>query len=211
LTLSSGTQSIASRKTALRAQLRATRSALSTEQRAIASAAIGARLVALNLPRFCRAIAVYLAKPEEANIDAFIKSLIARGATVATPNTQSDAAAPFHTLRDLDEVRLGRFGVREPLEHSQSTSYQPSELDLIIAPGLAFDEAGGRLGFGGGWYDRALQSGVLPVGVCFDCQMIGEVPREPHDVAMAAIVTESRLIDIDGRLTARLGVMNHAV
>ncbi|HVF09600.1 MAG TPA: 5-formyltetrahydrofolate cyclo-ligase [Abditibacteriaceae bacterium] len=213
-----------SRKAVLRGHLRAVRAALTDEQHAAASAAICARLLELNFARSFYKIGVYLATPEEANIDAFAASLLARGVTVAAPRTGKRvenspplikiggrAVPSFYTLSDLRAgVRPGSFGVREPLEYPGGVHYRPEELDLIIAPGLAFDARGGRLGFGGGWYDRALQRGVLQtgtlaLGVCFDCQIVDMVPRAEHDVPVATIVTENRIIDVEGLLAARLG------
>jgi 5-formyltetrahydrofolate cyclo-ligase len=171
---------------------------MTDEQRAAASSAICSHLIRLNLPVAFERIAVYLAKSDEANIDAFTEWLIARGVTVVAPSTLGGLAAPFYTLGDLqNDVRIGAFGVREPLAQPQGRSYQPHELDLIITPGLAFDESGGRLGFGGGWYDRALQSGTPALGVCFDCQIIDEVPREAHDALVSTIVTEGRRISVN--------------
>lgn len=189
-------ESIQTRKSMLRGQLRAARSALTPPQRAAASAAICARLMHLNFVHSSLTIAVYLATPQEANIDAFAESLITRGVTVVAPCTQGGAASWLYTLSDVRSgVKRGGFGVREPLEYSGGRNYRPADLDLIIAPGLAFDAHGGRLGFGGGWYDRALQAGTLAVGVCFDCQIVDSVPCEEHDMPVAAIVTESRIID----------------
>ena len=65
--------------------------------------------------------------------------------------------------------------------------------DVVIVPGLAFTAGGRRLGQGGGWYDRYLP-GVRPdcvlVGVCFDEQVLAELPVEPHDVAVDVVVTD---------------------
>ena len=70
-------------------------------------------------------------------------------------------------------------------------------IDLILVPGCGFDLEGGRLGRGGGYYDRFLagQVGVLKVGLCFECQMIDRLPTEAHDQSVDLIVTESRVID----------------
>ncbi len=70
---------------------------------------------------------------------------------------------------------------------------EPGEIDLICVPGLAFTEAGMRLGRGGGFYDRflrRLRPGALKIGVCFKAQLVPEIPHEPHDIAVDRVVTE---------------------
>lgn len=72
-----------------------------------------------------------------------------------------------------------------------------AEIDLIIVPGLAFTRDGRRLGRGGGFYDRflaRLPTRTTKIGVCFDLQMVGELPTEPHDERLDAVVTESGMV-----------------
>ena len=73
---------------------------------------------------------------------------------------------------------------------------EPASLDLVLAPGLAFDHDGGRLGQGGGYYDRLLTQ--LPastpvVALAFDCQITDQVPTTAHDIPVHRIVTESSI------------------
>jgi 5-formyltetrahydrofolate cyclo-ligase len=68
------------------------------------------------------------------------------------------------------------------------------DLDLVLVPGLAFDEKGARLGRGGGFYDRLLASKsatTLAMGVAFAFQLESKLPLEPHDVAMDAVLTDA--------------------
>jgi 5-formyltetrahydrofolate cyclo-ligase len=85
----------------------------------------------------------------------------------------------------------GAFGVREP---DCGTAAPPP--DLVIVPGLAFDPTGARLGRGKGFYDRWLGANptVRTLGVCFNCQVLESVPREPHDARVDAILTEEGFI-----------------
>lgn len=69
----------------------------------------------------------------------------------------------------------------------------PAAIDVVVVPGLAFTTAGERLGQGGGWYDRVLaqlRDDALTVGVCFEAQIVGAVPSEPHDVVLDVVVSE---------------------
>jgi len=190
--------------------MRAARGAMNAAQRAGASAAICARLMEmLNLHADSAPgrVAVYLGTAEEANIDAVAHWLMEQSVPVVAPRTA--AVLPFYDLRSLREgvgegVAVRAFGVREPEEFPGGKAWRPEDVSLILVPGLAFDQSGGRLGFGGGWYDRVLAHAPLSVGVCFDCQIVEYVPREAHDQPVAAVVTETRTIDVTGRFALNL-------
>jgi 5-formyltetrahydrofolate cyclo-ligase len=73
----------------------------------------------------------------------------------------------------------------------------PQNADLIVVPGIAFDVMGRRIGYGKGYYDRALHDlegeGKL-VGFCYDFQLVDEIIGEPHDVTMDMIITDKRVV-----------------
>lgn len=76
---------------------------------------------------------------------------------------------------------------------------RPEDVDLVIVPGLAFDERGGRLGRGAGFYDRvlgALRPSAWRIAVAFECQIVERVPMDEHDQRVHAIVTERRVIEV---------------
>ena len=100
-------------------------------------------------------------------------------------------SAPVLDEATMLEVR--RHGVPEP---ARGEAVAPAALRAILIPGLAFDARGGRLGRGGGFYDRFLQrleGNARPVliGVCFGVQVVERVPMEPHDRRVDRVVTES--------------------
>ena len=74
---------------------------------------------------------------------------------------------------------------------------EPTSVDVVVVPGLAFTAAGHRLGQGVGWYDRFLagtRADCLKIGVGFDVQVVDEVPTEPHDVPLDLVITESGVV-----------------
>jgi 5-formyltetrahydrofolate cyclo-ligase len=74
----------------------------------------------------------------------------------------------------------------------------PTAVDVVIVPGVAFAPDGARLGQGGGWYDRFLVSvrpGCVSIGVGFDAQVVDVLPTEPHDMPLDSIVTESGALE----------------
>jgi 5-formyltetrahydrofolate cyclo-ligase len=90
-----------------------------------------------------------------------------------------------------DEIRIGSFGVLEPIAGCPVVPL--NQLDFILVPGVAFDLVGRRLGRGKGFYDRLLaEVRGHKCGVAFDAQIVAEVPEEPHDIRVDSILTPTR-------------------
>ena len=89
------------------------------------------------------------------------------------------------------ELRQGSFGILEPTDNLICTDY--ASIDLAVIPGVAFTPEGVRLGRGMGFYDRLLShpafEHVYKMGICFPCQMMQELPSQPHDVRMSEVLT----------------------
>lgn len=107
---------------------------------------------------------------------------------VVLPVVTGDVMHFAEVAPDLSNLSQGAFGVMEPRE---GRVCDPSEIDFMLVPGMAFDRAGGRLGHGKGYYDRyfELYKGVT-AGVCFDFQMVDEVPCESFDRRVDMVVCE---------------------
>ncbi|MBB5352320.1 5-formyltetrahydrofolate cyclo-ligase [Haloferula luteola] len=90
----------------------------------------------------------------------------------------------FHEVHHLDDLRIGAFGIREP--HPDLAPGDPTDLDLILCPGLGFGRDGSRLGRGRGYYDRLLHlaPSAQRVGATFPCRIVDHLPTEPHDIPM---------------------------
>lgn len=132
-------------------------------------------------------IAVYAAMPGEVDLGG----LVAARAGIAWlfPRVCGDELR-FHQVRSLErDLATGAFGIFEPLEELADTP--TVEIDAFLCPGLAFDERGGRLGRGRGFYDRLLagaRPGAAKVGVCFPYQIVADTFAEPHDVRMDLVI-----------------------
>ena len=130
-------------------------------------------------------IAVYLATPTELNLDALAVELIRRNIIVCAPRPiAATSTMCFARLRDLGAVARGKYGVRAPI------SEEIVRPEIALVPGLAFDRNGGRLGMGGGYYDRVLGEVPVKVGVCFGHQIIDELPMQTHDIKMDWLASE---------------------
>jgi 5-formyltetrahydrofolate cyclo-ligase len=96
----------------------------------------------------------------------------------------------------MEVLRPGAWKILEP-HPERCPVVAVEEIDLIFVPGLAFTRTGGRLGRGGGFYDRFLagmRPGAMKVGVCFHAQLAGELPMEAHDHEVGVVVTEREVI-----------------
>lgn len=94
-------------------------------------------------------------------------------------------------VRSMDDLEPGPFGIKTP--GSNCHEIDPSDLDLVLVPGLAFDHGGHRVGFGGGYYDRFLKStspDTITLGVAYGFQLVEGIPASRHDVALDYVVTE---------------------
>lgn len=178
----------------IRAAMRARRRALTAAQRAAASEAVSAALLARADVRAAlaakRPFAVYLAAPHELDLAPFIAALWVADVTVAVPCW--DAASARYVLGAYDNTTPlveGASRIREPAE---VRPVAPADIGVWIVPGLAFTRAGGRLGYGGGWYDRLLGEaapGAVALGVAHVFQIVDALPVEPHDRTLSDVVS----------------------
>lgn len=134
-------------------------------------------------------IGVYLARPFEVSLDGLIAALWSDKHQLCAPRVDvANDQMAFWQLDSLENVEHGPWSVREPLAKREMTP------QIVLVPGLAFDVFGNRLGTGGGWYDRFLTPEMLKIGVCFDCQIVPNVPCETNDCAMDFVVSPERFI-----------------
>ncbi|WP_456369776.1 5-formyltetrahydrofolate cyclo-ligase [Thermodesulfatator atlanticus] len=190
-------QDISNYKKTLRKKILAKRNALSKERRKEFSEKIKNYL--LKSPYYLKSqkILFYASFGSEVETFEMIKEALAQGKEVYLPKTYvSQKKLRLFRVNSLKELKKGAYGILEPEEEKQEIS--PEELDLIILPGVAFDKKGGRLGYGGGFYDRLLEQApqAIKVALGFGCQLCDELPLEAHDVPADVIITEEGLHEI---------------
>ena len=99
----------------------------------------------------------------------------------------------FRKLERFDQLESVYSGLLEPIE-SKTNLVEPSDIDLLIVPGIAFDSEGFRMGFGGGYYDRFLQSFKgNTVSLAFQEQIVSDLPKEDHDIPVEKIITDEAI------------------
>ncbi len=180
-------------KAALRRSMRARRAAVEPAALSAASASVCARVLA-RFPPAAHAGAtwsLFAALPEELDPTTIARAAEAAGVTTLYPRVEHGELT-FVPSR-LDALVPGHFGVREP----RGPGAPLAEARLVIVPGLAFDAHGGRLGYGRGYYDRAIvrareaTPAPLFVGFALDLQRVERVPTTADDQPLDALVTES--------------------
>ena len=96
-------------------------------------------------------------------------------------------------ISNLGQLKKSTLGILEP--DGKCETEKPKNIDLVIVPGIAFDEQGNRIGFGKGFYDTLLKKTKCPkVALAYDFQIMQSIPCEKHDVPMDIIITEKRII-----------------
>jgi 5-formyltetrahydrofolate cyclo-ligase len=139
-------------------------------------------------------IGLYAALPDEAPTQGYAKWFHEAGhrlalpwfATRASPMAFRQLASPY----DEDVLTSGPYRIAQP--PADAPECIP---DVVFVPVVGFSADGGRLGQGGGHYDRwlAAHSPNLAIGLAWDCQLVEDLPREPHDRSLAAVITPTRI------------------
>ncbi|WP_392486169.1 5-formyltetrahydrofolate cyclo-ligase [Haloimpatiens sp. FM7315] len=98
-------------------------------------------------------------------------------------------------IKSFKDLEIGAYGILEPKENCKIID--PSSIDFALIPGLAFDENGNRLGYGGGFYDRFLNlmtNSSHKVGISYDFQIVNEIPIDANDMKITELVTDKKVV-----------------
>jgi 5-formyltetrahydrofolate cyclo-ligase len=183
-------------KHSLRAEVRARLRAMSVEAQESQSRAACETFLATDVYARAQSILLYMPLRAELDVRLVMERALADGKSVALPRFDPDMAVYNAFFVGAEPLIPGPFDILEP---TQSNPAPVNRLDLIVAPGLAFDLRGRRLGRGKGFYDRLLASAKgVKCGICFEEQLLPEIPVEPHDVLLDFIATPARWQDCRG-------------
>lgn len=181
-------------KTEIRKEIEDERRDLSPEWIVDASCEIQQRIVSMSAYEKADVVGCYLPIHGEVRTSDVIADSWERGKVVCVPvyDKEHDRYL-FSRLTSSMKVISGRFKVPEP---ETRDCVEVQEINVMIVPGLAFDLRGGRVGHGGGYYDRILEKGIggVTVAAAFEFQIRDEVPTTSKDVRMDFLVTEKRII-----------------
>ena len=185
------TEHVSHQKTHLRKHCRVIRNGLGDELRAQASAAICERIEAWSLFQQSETILTYMPIKSEVDLTPLLGRHPNKKWILPRIIPEEDNLMVFHPY-DVERLIHHPFGMAEPAH--DLPIIHPEEIELTLAPGLAFDRLGWRLGYGGGYFDRFLKkfSGVS-AGIVFQELLLDEVPHGEHDMPMHWIITEREL------------------
>jgi 5-formyltetrahydrofolate cyclo-ligase len=190
--------SIREKKSEARQKALTLRRSLPSVELARLSSQIEARLYTLAEYSHAGTVATYVEKSDEVQTGSIIRHSIEAWKRVLVPKTDPvGRRLIFSELRDPDrDLEPGQMGILEP----DADSLRPvdlTEADLVLVPVVAWDERGYRLGYGRGYFDRALagvKCDVMTAGLALELQRSDELPIEDHDVPLKMIITEKRVI-----------------
>lgn len=181
-------------KNAIRKRILSRRDALSPAAIASLSEEVADRLLATDSYAAATTLALYCAIRSEVATAKIFAAALQAGKLVLYPRTVGETLE-FVAVESLEALDASRFGIFEPLF---GTPVPLAQINLIVLPGVAFDEKGIRLGYGLGCYDRVLAAPTRPtlVGLAYDFQVVPTLPREEHDIPVNFIVTERKILSI---------------
>jgi 5-formyltetrahydrofolate cyclo-ligase len=186
-----------SHKAEIRCAILERRNRLAAWERAVAANGLRSQILTLVM-RIDGIVAGFLPIRSEADISATLGDLVKAGRQVALPAVVSPTELEFRAFDSATELVETGFGTRGPGPGADVLAP-----DVVLVPLAAFDRAGNRLGYGAGYYDRALArldalQGVLAIGVAYAMQEADEIPAGPFDRPLDAIVTERETICCKG-------------
>lgn len=149
-------------------------------------ASINRKLQQIISDRNVKRLHCYLPMGAEIDITPTIQFALDRQILVIAPKTLPKRKLENRVLHSLEEVEKGVWGT----SHPTGEAYE-GKLDLIIIPGLAYDDQNYRLGYGGGYYDNFLvhHPEAFKLGIFYSKQKVASVPREPHDICLNEIIS----------------------
>ena len=205
----SAMETVQEEKAALRRRMRQARDDMGEAEREHAAAAILRNLLSLPIFQQARGVHCYLSLPGEVDTAGIFAACVEQGKETYIPfvdrSSPSTQRLGWARWQPGDPLVTGPLGVAEPVPAARETGTPPGNIDLVLAPGLAFDRRGGRLGYGKGYYDEFLarlldrtDTGKKPVlaGLAYALQIAASIPISTRDIPMNWIVHESGWMEI---------------
>lgn len=171
------------------------REALPAETRAALSRTILREIACLDAFEEARTVMAYAGFGSEIRTDGFLLHTLNEGKTLLLPrvNHRKRRLEAYEVEDPERDLEAGTWGIREPVP-DRCVPADPLAIDFVLVPGLAFDARGGRLGYGGGFYDALISTSLSPqawlVAGAFEAQMLEKVPMDDRDARIDLVVTE---------------------
>lgn len=150
------------------------------------------RVIKQELYVNCKDIVLYMPINNEVNLDLLMRDAFARCKNIWLPKIV-DKHMEFYRFDSNTKLIEGKYGILEP---DSEDILKPDKDTLIIMPGVAFSEDMGRIGYGGGYYDRYLSDNPCckTIAVCYSFQIMPMVPMDTYDIKPSMIISDDRII-----------------
>ena len=184
-------------KNQIRKNLISKRKNLSNEEVLEKSKKIKNKLFNLNELKQASTILFYVSYNNEVNTHEMIKELLTGNKTIVVPiSNKKNRSLNLSKLNKWDDLSIGSYNILEP-KKDRIYGVNIDSIDLIIVPGVGFDENGNRIGHGKGYYDKLLKNSkhATSIGLSFECQIVEKIPTGKYDLPVDKIVTEKRVIN----------------
>ncbi len=182
------------RKKLLRSKIKKVRERLSPKEVRELSNAVIENLKRCKYFKNAKVVMFYFPVRGEVDLLPLVEELLKdKTKKVLLPKITADDELVAVEISDMEVLKPGKYGIPEPLG---GKIVKPEKIDLVLVPGVAFDEKGNRLGMGKGYYDRFLpRVKGKKVGVAYDFQILPsfEFPKEEHDHPVDAVITPTRI------------------
>ena len=180
-------------KKEIRALIKAQKAALTEDYVRDYSARVTERFCAQDFYRSAPVLYAYLTFNQELRTDGLIRRAWADGKRVAVPRVLSQGVMEFYYIDSFEGFVTSAFGVPEPPEDPEKLADEPDV--LLLMPGLAFDRAHNRVGYGGGFYDRYIEryqakgTRIFKPALAYDFQIVDAIPANDFDIRVDAVLT----------------------
>jgi len=153
------------------------------------------KLFNLKEYREAKSVLFYVSYNGEVFTHDMIREAMKNKKVVVPISNTEDCSLSLSELKDWMDLHISSYGILEP-KQDKIRQISADDVDLIIVPGVAFDECGNRMGHGKGYYDRLLEKtkNKTVIALAFEFQIVDKIPAKKHDVPVGMIITEERII-----------------
>ncbi|WP_010303249.1 5-formyltetrahydrofolate cyclo-ligase [Kurthia senegalensis] len=182
-------------KKALRTAVQEQLKQLTYKQYDVFSNEIQQQFLSSSFVREANVIGMTISMFPEVETRSLIEQLWALGKSVAVPKCRpATSEMDFYIIHSFEQLETVYMNLLEPIPQ-EATYVEPTAIDLVVVPGIVYDQTGYRIGYGGGYYDRFLPlCHAKTISFCFEQQIVAKVPKNSYDYPIDGLLTERRFI-----------------
>lgn len=183
-------------KKILRQKFLAKRASVPIAERDRISRLLIEKFLATEIYRGAKILMAYASMPDELQLNELFAACLDDKKVLAIPLIVGKGEIRAVEVPDFDSLEIGAFNI-PTVKETRRNSIEPAQIDCVIVPGAAFDKTGGRLGLGGGYYDKFLPRAVnaKKIAFAYDFQVVESLPLEPHDAKIDAVMTPKTMLE----------------